>query len=75
VPWSRGWPAQPHDHDGARENVHSRYTELVAVRLSVALDSKILEWAREQAERENTSVSKLIARIIEREKAGNSDGR
>jgi predicted CopG family antitoxin len=37
--------------------------------MTISLDSKVLEWARKQAEREKTSVSKLIARLLEREKA------
>lgn len=47
----------------------TRYTEHVAVRMTVSLDSNVVEWARQRANRENTSLSKLIARLLERQKA------
>ena len=43
--------------------------------MTISLDSKLLEWAREKAKSENTSVSKLIARVLEREKTEKDDGR
>lgn len=52
-----------------------RYTDRVAVRMTISLDSKVLEWARKKAQSEKTSVSKLIARLREREKAEGSHER
>ena len=38
-------------------------------RITITLDSKVLSWARRKAADENTSVSKLIGQLFEKEGA------
>ena len=45
----------------------SCYTGPVLKNVTITLDSELAHWARKKAAEENISVSKLLARILERE--------
>jgi hypothetical protein len=47
----------------------SRYTDRVGTRITVSVDAEVLRWARWKAADENTSVSKLISRLLSKEKS------
>ncbi len=46
----------------------SRYTDHVPKRITITLDLELLQWARRKAADENTSVSKLVGGVLEKEK-------
>ena len=43
----------------------SRYTELVLKRITIAVSEEAAHWARKKAAEENTSVSRLVGRMLE----------
>jgi hypothetical protein len=47
--------------------VFSCYTDLVLKNVTVTLDPEVAHWARRKAADENTSVSKLIGRLLEKQ--------
>ena len=42
-----------------------RYTELVLKRITITVSEEAARWARREAAEENTSVSKLVGRMLE----------
>jgi hypothetical protein len=46
-----------------------RYTDRVGAKITMSVDAEVLRWARRKATDENTSVSKLIARLLAKEKS------
>lgn len=46
-----------------------RYTDRVRNRITIRLDPKVLLWARRRAADKETSLSKLIGRLLEKEGA------
>ncbi len=47
--------------------MRSRYTNLVPKRITIALRPEVAQWARGKAADENTSISKVISRLLEKE--------
>jgi hypothetical protein len=45
----------------------SRYTDFVLKKITITLDPEVAHWARRKAADENTSVSKLVSRLLEKE--------
>jgi len=45
--------------------VGSCYTELVVRNLTITVEEDVLRWARKKAAEEDTSVSKLVGRMLE----------
>ena len=53
-------------HPCCRSSRHSCYTDPVK-NVTISLDEELAHWARRKAADESTSVSKLVARLLERE--------
>jgi hypothetical protein len=47
--------------------VSSCYTDPVLKNVTITLDPEVAHWARRKAADENTSVSKLVSRLLEKE--------
>ena len=45
----------------------SCYTDFVLRNVTITLDAEVLRWAKRKAAEEDTSVSKLLGRMLERE--------
>jgi hypothetical protein len=45
------------------------YTERVSERVTITLSAEVADWARKRAADENMPVSKLIVRLLEKEKS------
>jgi len=45
-----------------------RYTDHVSKRITITLDIEVLQWARRKAADEDTSVSKLVGGLLEKER-------
>jgi hypothetical protein len=47
--------------------VFSCYTEFVLKNMTITVSEEVARWARKKAAEENTSVSKLVGRMLERQ--------
>ena len=52
---------------GSDKTLFLCYTGLVLKNVTITLDTELAHWARKKAAEENVSVSKLLARMLERE--------